>query len=363
MIHRAPRSVILCLLCIALAACDYELDLFGPGAGFGGGGGYAGPPPNPELMVFGEIFVDGYPPVWDEAFVTVYEPQDTLTPITLTFPVEDNGRLVTRSVTRVPVSWRGYELSFGSSPDPTVCTYLLRVILWNGTRSELQPLVPDPPLACTAAHAPFQGSSFEVAGYGGEEEYYVEGTVFVDGSLAGQGRAGVDVNVRRRGAEPPAFVATEADGTFRVALDGPQWFVLCRSGIGARFRAGDYEQIINVTGLPDMESCGIGRRLPDVRLGQTLAAEGVIRVDGAPVAEGEGWARLLDPADATLVGDTVWTQDNGAYRLYFPLDLEEPGCDWLIEGGSIGGPSERRPYQRFDYCVSREWHEFELTSG
>lgn len=358
----AIRSVAFCLLCTALSGCDYDLDLFGPEAS-GWSGSDAAPPPDPELMVRGEVFVDGYPVAWDEAFVEVYAPEDTLRPVPVTFIAQDDGPWITLTRTRAPVAWGAYELNFGSFSDPAVCSYLIRVILWNGSRSELRPLVPNPPAGCDPQWVPLQGSRFEMAGYGEEEERWVGGTVFVDGVLAGQGGAGVELQVRRRRGEPPAFVTTGPDGSFRVTLDGPQWFALCSRGIGARFRAGDYEQFLDFGGFDEVESCGSGRRLPEIRLGQTLAAEGVVRVDGAPAGEGGGWVRLLDPADSTLVGDTARTQDNGGYRLYFPLGLEEPGCDWLIEAGITDGPSEVRPYQRFDHCSDREWHEFELTAG
>ena len=288
-------------------------------------------------------------------------------------PLEDvlfaaRGDLVEGSKTEVAIHGWGYDLSFGTDPDPEICSYMARVILWNGIRSAVEPLFANPSSDCTSHPARLRGTDFRLPGYGEDEEHWVEGTVWVDGERAGTGEVDVEIGVRRRDGEPPVTVTTDDEGAYRIELDGPQWFAACHSGVTAWANGGQVSlQAHAEIGALPMERCGQGRRLHDLRLGQQLAASGRIRLDGDPVGEDEAWVRLLDPVDSALVGDTAWAYDDGSYRLFFPHDISSrvggPGCSWFLEAAAVDGASVVRSWQASMPCQETEHHDFELTSG
>lgn len=156
----------------------------------------------------------------------LFAPEDTLTPLS-----RDEAQLRwwsaqhgSETETQLPVGWQGYDLDFGVDPDPVVCSYMARVILWNGIRSPVRPLssriLPPRAPSCASEPARYRGATFELPGYGEGEERWVEGTVWVDGELAGADEVAVEVHMRRRDDEPPVTVTTDAEGTYRVTLDG-----------------------------------------------------------------------------------------------------------------------------------------------
>lgn len=353
MIERVPTPAILCLLCVFLSACDMDF-------GFALGGvceNNCG-----MVAVEGDVFVDGYRVEPGEAVMELYAPDDTLTPLPLE-GVDLWGPAQDGSETQLPLDGQGYYWNFGVDPDPAVCSYMARVILWNGIPSGVRPLFANPSVSCASDPARHPGATFELPGYGEDEERWVEGTVWVDGELAGADEVAVEVHVRRRDDEAPVAVTTDEQGTYRVALDGPQWFVACRRVTSALAKAGSEEASTEIGGLA-AERCGERRRLHDVRFGQRLVALGQVSIDGEPAGEGGAWVRLLDPADSTVVGDTVWTYDDGSYRLHLPLELQDPAaCDWLIEAALAGGTPAVWPLQASFPCPFPASHDVELTPG
>lgn len=354
MIERVPAFALLSLLCACLSGCDMD---FGFNLSCANNCGF--------VTVEGEVLVDGYRPALGEAVMELFAPDDTLTPLSreeahLRWWSAQDG---SETETQFPVGWEGYDLDFGVDPDPVVCSYMARVILWNGIRSAVRRLFANPSPSCASDPARYRGATFDLPGYGEGEERWVEGTVWVDGELAGADDVAVEVHVRRRDDEPPVTVTTDAEGTYRVTLDGPQWFVACRHGTSAVADAGFDEASTEIGGLA-AERCGEHRRLHEVRFGQRLAAMGQVRIDGQPAGEGGAWLRLLDPADSAAVGDTVWTYDDGSYRLHLPIEIQDPAaCDWLVEAALVGGTPVVRPLQVSFPCPYPASHDFDLTPG
>jgi hypothetical protein len=349
-------------LCAVLAAitatgCDYDgLELcFGEPCSTG-----RSQPLPPELTVAGIASVDGYRVIPGEAVLEVYAPDDTLTPVGVPTLVGPGAPIERR--TRVPLTYEGYRLYFGTSPDPAVCQYLARVVLWTGDRSLLQPLVPSPPTGCVPNVGPgtdTPGANFTLPTYLSSTEHRVWGQAYVGDSAASAGEVVVQLDVRpREGVNTVPTVTTVEDGSYELALDGPSWFSLCTRGLWGLVTPAETEEYTFIGSVP-IESCSPERRLHDIRVGTLIAAQGQISEGTMPVGTGKGWVRILDPSDSAVVSDTVWTLDDGSYRIFFPHGLTDPGCGWLIEGGLTGGTSEIRPYWGLGNCDgSRAYHEF-----
>lgn len=314
-----PPSLVF-LLSLALAGCEF--DIFGPGSwdfDWGSPGGYTAPP---RFAVSGNVYVGDDPAVTEEATVLVFSPLDTL-----------------RAVDSVTTRWGGYEIDLGTDFNSTACSYLARAVLWTGEVSAIAPLLPGHDGGpCDGWSNPRRGADFRLPGYTTllAEPFVVTGRILLHGVPAHPDDAWARIMLRARGREDPlwtAQIAPDAEGVYRFETkDVGERVALCQ-GIQAEVWAGGQTFVtLFETVRP---ACGNGRTLPDVRRGTRKAAEGFVHVSDEP---GNGWQRigagearleLRAPADSSVVA-TADTLDDGSFHLWFPHELENPSCDWLL---------------------------------
>ena len=312
---------LLCVLSLGLGGCEF--DILGPGtwdlSGWGAPGGYTAPP---RFAVTGSVYVGDDPVVAEEATVLLFAPFDTL-----------------RAVDSVTTQWGGYEIDLGTDFPSTACSYLARAVLWTGDVSELSPLVPNHDGGpCEGSSSPRRGADFRLPAYTTplDEPFVVTGRILINGVPAHPDDAWARIMLRARGREGPGWsprITPDAEGVYRFeTTDMGERVWLCQE-VQAEVWAGGTDHP-SLTGAV-RPACESGRTLPDVRRGTHKAAEGLVR---APDEQGNPWERvgagearleLLDPSDSTVVATTE-TLDDGSFHLWFPQDIEDPDCDWLV---------------------------------
>jgi hypothetical protein len=115
-----------------------------------------------------------------------------------------------------------------------------------------------------------------------------------------------------------------------------------------------------------LERCGDARVLPDIRLGTIQAARGFVYL-GDParderVGAGEAWAQLLRASDGAVVGETFPTLDDGSFHVWFPHEIREPGCDWILRVTHASGGSELRRHPS-SQCQFPVLHQVTVPTG
>jgi hypothetical protein len=264
-----------------------------------------------ELWVRGEVYIGGRPAAPREAIIHIYAPTDTLEPIS---------------------SWRmcadGYYcLTFGASPDPRACGYLIGVERWDGARSEKQPLFVSPPLPCVPAPSIAVGQRIEFPTYAPlDPPFTLTGVVYVDSARAGAGAATAIVN-----AEWGSGFDLKTDGTGRYTLtttDGAERVRLC-SSVQVRVTSGVHTDLHSQLGSVPLRTCGPTREMPEVRFGWGTALRGSVHSGGAPVGWRAAHLELLGRYDSTVVGDTAWTRDDGSFQLFLPFGTRLD-CESLV---------------------------------
>lgn len=342
------RKLTVLLALLPFSSACFDLDLTGLDFCSEGCGLYT--PPPPTLSVEGSVTVGPYQAMWDEVSLLVYAPADTVEP-----------------VDSVPIGG-DYYVDLGQSPAADACDYLARAVLWTGERTELKPLFASSE-PCGVSTAPQRGSDFEFADYAPlDVPFTVGGQVRLNGAPASPDEVVVTVFLRPRqdGSSSEVDVSTDDDGRFRYeTTEGAERFWFC-SGAGASVRRADREEWI-YTGLgfmPD-ETCPDEIQLPDVRIGTTKAANGRVFVDDPAVGwvlvgAGEARVALLDPADSTVVGEEFETLVDGSFHVWFPDDLEDPGCDWLVRAELVetGEVEIQRLQEGGPYCYPDIYREF-----
>jgi len=314
------RHLALLLTLPALAACEIDLTeplsdidwcLISCSGGFG--------PPPPSVFVTGLVWVGEYLAFEGETQILLYVAPDTLVP-----------------VDSIPVLDGHYFRGFGATPTPEICGYLARAVLWSGESTGLERLFPTTG-QCQATSYGTTGPTFDLPAYAPlSTPFVVRGRVLVDGQPApGDVQIRPSLRIARTGSQPP-YVTTDVNGhwSFEV-VDAAQRFGLCAwAGADVYSPAtgrSDYARLDSPTnGICDTE-----RVLPDVRFGTRKAA--VVQVyretsPGMPARVGAGEAKvsLAMAADSSAVGDEFTTLDDGVAHVWFPDDMENPGCAFLL---------------------------------
>lgn len=314
------RKVTVLLALLPLSSACVDLNLTGLDLCWDGCGPHT--PPPPRLSVEGSVTIGPYQAIWDEVDLWVYAPADTVEPVD-SFPIGG-----------------GYHVDLGESPAADACDYLARAVLWTGEKTELKPLFASSE-PCEVSRAARRGSDFEFPDYPSlDAPFAVWGQVRLDGEAAVTGEVVVTVFLRpgQDGSPSEVEVATDDDGRFRYeTTEGAQRFWFC-SGTGASVRQSDQEtQIYTSLGFLPEETCPDEIQLPEVRIGARKAAHGLIYVKPEnpllpwlPVGAGDATVALLDPADSTVVGEEFETYVDGSFQVWFPDDLQDPGCNWLV---------------------------------
>ncbi len=345
------RKVTILLALLPLSSACFDLNLTGLDLCWDGCGPYT--PPVPRLSVTGTVTVGDYQAMWNEATLLVYAPTDTIEPWD-----------------SIPAPG-GYYIDFGESPVPDACDYLARAVLWTGEETALQPLFASAE-PCEVSNSPRTGSAFQLPGYPElDAPFTVWGRVRVDAEPAAPGDVVVSVFLRPgpSGSPSEAEVSTDDEGRFLYeTTDGAQRFWFC-SGAGASVRRSEEDTWV-FTGLgvvPD-DACGSAVEVPEVRLGTTKAAHGWIYLisdgpthDWLPVGAGEARVALLDPADSTVVGEEYETYADGSMHVWFPDEMQDPGCDWLVRAELVEtGEAEIKPLREDGetYCYPDIYKEF-----
>lgn len=339
----------------ALAAC--ELDLTGIGGalsqGFCGGSCAV---PAPRVYVTGTVRIGDYDAWQGEAGILVYAPTDTVSPIAT-----------------VPAGYR-YEVSFDPSSSSDVCAYLVRAVLWSGEKTELEPLLATPPQTCPLSAGYYAGADLEFPPYTPlSEPFTVTGRVLIDGVPPAGGAAEVQLAVRApRHVSQSHALTTDDQGIYRFeTTDRAQWWGFCQwvevdvEAAGAQSSRRDDVRLFSTP----TASCTASRKVPDVRIGAKKAAWGRVLVFGLgidAVGIGSGVARvaLLSPADSSVVGEVSETYDDGSFHVWFPPELQAPGCNWLLRTEVEGGPTQIRPLHLPPTpCQEELYHEFVFDSA
>jgi hypothetical protein len=330
------------MLATLLAACDFSFDL---GPALGGGGGWWGD--SSSGLIHGIVHIGDLPSLPDEGTVLLYAPSDTTTP-----------------VDSVPTGLGSFDvwMPFG---DPA-CESLVRVRLWNGYVSDLQPLLDSAPDGCDVEDAWPAGARFELPGYAPlDEPFTVEGRVFVDGEPAVAGQAGARLELRwtETGVATTGPLETDDDGWYRYeTIDKGDKFALC-SWVLADVSSGTRRHSASLGRLlPESCVASSGRTLPETRLGATEAVAGQVWIretwSERPAGAGEVVVELLDPADSSAIARSE-ILDDGSYHLWFPEDLENPGCDWLLRATHRDGAVQTVPFRESSAsCRYGEWRSF-----
>jgi hypothetical protein len=320
------------LWAIVLGAC--EMDLTGLGDAFDWD-----PDPDlggsinltPQMLVAGNVAVGGYAALQDEVVVELWDPADPIAP-----------------VDTMALTGSRYFFNLGSSPSNTVCTYQVRGRRWDGATTAMQPLFP-PTAPCVVVPTMMAGTAIELPAYAPlPEPFVLEGEVFVDGRPADSSTQ-IEVLVRALdGSRASERIEVGVGGRYRIETrDGAQRYAYCATpqvrGVDPSGRA----EVTDLSSVP-IEHCGGRRVLPDLRFGAVKAASGVVYLgdpaSGVRVGAGEAWAELLRATDRVVVGEKVTTFDDGTFHLWFPAEMREPGCDWLLRVTHAGGGSELRGY-------------------
>jgi hypothetical protein len=319
------RKALVLLVLLPLSAGCVDLDLTGLGDALVAGlcGGSCPPPPPPTLAVMGRVQVGPYPAATDEAKVLVYAASDTIMP---TDSASGFGSY--------------YWFDFGANPVPAVCGYLARAVKWSGETTELKPLFV-PGESCEVSPGARQGSDFELPDYAPlDQPFVVWGNVRVDGRTPTAGEVVVKLHLRGTddGAWPEVEVPTDDEGVFRYeTTEGAQRYEFCVDAGASVQRAGGGDPVYSGLGPSSGGECHDERQVPDVRIGTRKAASGWIFTSQSDawlprdmVGAGAARVALLDPADSTIVGEEVETYDDGSFHVWFPHDMQDPGCDWLV---------------------------------
>jgi hypothetical protein len=164
--------------------------------------------------------------------------------------------------------------------------------------------------------------------------------VYIDADPAGEGEA--EVRVRIRGVATDVVVRTDASGTYTFAtIDAAHWFRICSGWVTAWVNSNPRWGTATPRAIP-LASCVGGRTLGDVRIGWRKAAYGQVTVNGSDAGLGVATVELLHPVTSLVLGEAVPTRDDGSYDVWFPFELKDPGCNWLLRA-TVGTVSETRP--------------------
>ena len=330
------------LLLPLTAAC--EIDLSGLDFGSIWGGGMGGFSPT-TVVVQGTVTVGRFRALDREVTVQLFDPAQPSTPVALS--VSSSGQ---------------YTFDLGASPGPRVCDYLVRGILWNGETTQMQPVFALVPSPCALSPSLMSGTALSLPAYGPlTEPFVIQGHVFLEGRTARTDEATVEVSMRDSTQSGSiSSLRTDAGGRYRLETnDAAQRYALC-SGVRAQVRdaLGGIEDV-QLGSLPHQD-CGNVRTLPDARLGTLKAAVGSVYLGEAwlnrPVGAGEAWAELLRMDDGTVVGERFETLDDGSFHVWFPHDLRQPGCSWLLRVTLASGSSEIRNLFPTGDCQGPAYH-------
>ena len=348
------RLLSLLLTPALLTACD--IDLTGLGDGLFGPcyGCYT---PSPSVSVMGVVLVGPYLAESGEAVVLLFAPTDTVTP-------KDSVRVESGGT---------YWKDFGSSPAPDVCEYRARAVLWTGEKTAFQPFFSNPSSCASSTYAS-SGPRFGLPDYPElDEPFVVWAAVRVAGQPAKEGEAQLLPPLRIPDGSfvsSAAWIPSNAEG--RVVLettDGAQRYTLCRyAHVVVQATATGEERYAGLD-LPSDGICGSERRLPDVRFGTRKAAFGSVYVGTRSfgplprAGAGEATVSLVSPIDSTIVGEAVETHDDGRFHVWFPHEMFDPGCDWLIRAEVADQVQYRRLLpDGATTCLPEFYHDFDFTS-
>jgi hypothetical protein len=309
--------------------------------------------PTPTLSVSGTVWVGSYRADDGETTILLYSPSDTVAPADSTL-VHFGG---------------GYWRDFGPSPAPAVCDYLARAVLWTGEVTGLEPLFPTDG-DCQPSLATVSGPAFHLPAYPPLlEPFVISGSVRIDGRPARSGEVTLASPLRAPDGSQEQRFTTDDNGEWRVeATDRAQRYSLCRRVWVLAWQGG---VIVDDASLeaPANGMCVSGRRLPDIRIGTRLAAVGSVRRGASPsplepVGEGAANVSLASPADSSLVGEVFETHDDGSFHVWFPHEMPDPGCDWLLRAEV----ADQIQYRRLlpdgaASCQPRFYHDFDFTTG
>jgi hypothetical protein len=270
----------------------------------------------------------------------------------------------------VSVSSSGqYTFDLGIFPGPSVCSFRVRGVLWNGETTSMQPLFAPEPSPCSLRPGWIAGAPLNVPPYGPlAEPFTIEGRVFVDGRPARADEATVEVAMRGATlADSATSVRTDSDGRYRLETrDAAQRFALC-SQVRARVRdaAGRSEEVQLHSLRP--ADCGSVRALPDVRFGTLKAAIGFLFLGEAVpqpyLGAGKAWADLIRMDDGTVVGERFAALDDGSFHVWFPHDVLQPGCGWLLRVTLASGASNvRELHHGSSDCQGVAYHYMDVAT-
>lgn len=346
----------LLLTALALAACDF--DLTGLGGNWFGEPCYGCYTPPPSVSLTGLVYVGPYRAEPEEAVVLLFAPSDTVTPMD-----------------SIRVDYGGmYWKDFGSNPTPAECGYVARAVKWTGEKTQLQPLFAHAS-SCGSSTYVASGPRFDLPEYPElDEPFAVWVEVRVAGEPARDGEVQLQPSLRvPDGAFDWSADWTPSDAEGRVVfetIDGAQRFALCRY-VHATVQAAATGEL-HYTALHPVSdgSCGDARRLPDLRLGTRKAASGRVFLGGrdlhdTPTATaGEATVALVSAADSSVVREVFETYDDGSFHVWFPHEMFDPGCDWLLRL-ELGERVHYRPLlpPGATSCQPDFYHDFELTTG
>ena len=343
------------LWAVVLAGCEMDLIGLGDSWEWDGGvdvGGSTSFTPQ-TVLVSGSVAVGGYAALQGEVVVELWDPAKPEAP-----------------VDTVSSTFGRYAFDLGLAPRSDVCGYLVRGVRWDGSASPKQPLLASPPSPCTLVPSALPGTAIAMAQYPPlVEPFVIEGTVLVDGRPA-SASSRVDVLLRGVDTAPlPRRVEVGADGRYRLEIRDPaQRYAHCSIPQFARVSATDPSGKVEYAQLEPLplERCGAGRVFPDIRFGAIKAASGRVYVSEAgrdrPVGAGEAWAELLRASDGAVVGETVHTLDDGSFHVWFPHEMSEPGCDWILRVTHARGGSELRRHPSSP-CSFPAVHLVSFTNG
>jgi hypothetical protein len=331
----------------AFAGClDFDFTGIGSGLGAGYGGSYT-----PTLSVSGEAFVGSSPILVQEAIILLFTEGDTSTP-----------------VDSVGAQDEGYYLDFGATPDPDVCSLLVRARRWDGELSPIVPLFAQAPATCGVGH--HAGSTLELPEYPPlSEPFVLRGRVLLGDRPAGSGEVAVQLYLRRDGlSHQPTSVSTDEEGAYSYeTTDRATWFAACRGlHANAVIDGSFYEAWL---GHMDHDDCMDSRTLPDIRIGWQKAAEGrVVNVwtgRSWNAADGAVEVRLEHLSDTTVAPVVAQLLDDAHYHVWFPLEFgAEPGCDWKIAVFVAGVPALEQVLDAGGYgCTPPYFYDLPITPG